>query len=99
MASDARRPAQGARPARVLVLGETARADHFSLLGYERDTNPQLAQLDVVAFTDVTACGTSTAQSLPCMFSARPRTDFDRRQTSHEENLLDVLQRVGVSVL
>jgi hypothetical protein len=34
----------------VLVVGESARAGSFSLLGYRRDTNPRLAMADVVAF-------------------------------------------------
>lgn len=32
------------KPIVVLVLGESARGDHFSLNGYERKTNPQLEQ-------------------------------------------------------
>ena len=46
-AAPARR-ADGKPPLLMLVIGETARADHFSLNGYERATNPQLAKLDVV---------------------------------------------------
>ena len=30
----------------VLVIGETARAANFSLLGYSRETNPELAGAD-----------------------------------------------------
>ena len=46
-APDARlapRPAGARPPLLVLVVGETARADHFSLNGYARPTNPELAQ-------------------------------------------------------
>lgn len=53
----------------VVVVGETARADRFSLNGYTRDTNPQLRNEKVISFTDFRACGTSTAVSVPCMFS------------------------------
>jgi len=49
----------------VLVVGETARAANFSLGGYGRDTNPRLAEVqDLVYFTDVSSCGTSTAISV-----------------------------------
>ena len=42
---DARGAPAGAKPPLfLLVIGETARADHFSLNGYERATNPQLAR-------------------------------------------------------
>ncbi len=60
----------------VLVVGETARADHFSLNGYERETNPELSKLNVLNFTQVHSCGTSTAVSVPCMFSMFPREDY-----------------------
>jgi lipid A ethanolaminephosphotransferase len=81
----------------VLVVGETARAASFSLNGYARDTNPRLAALDVLSYTQVRACGTSTSISVPCMFSARGSAADDG--AGPEEGLLDVLQRVGVRVL
>ena len=83
----------------LLVVGETARADHFQLNGYARASNPLLAQrADVVSFTQVMACGTSTAASLPCMFSPLGRAEFTRSK-SYSENLLDVLQHAGLAVL
>jgi len=85
-------------PLLLLVVGETARADHFALNGYARATNPELAKLDVVSFTDVTSCGTNTAASLPCMFSHLGRRDFGSRSGEHE-NLLDLVQRAGMAVL
>jgi len=55
----------------ILVVGETARADHFSLNGYIRKTNPRLEQRQgLINFTDFSACGTSTALSVPCMLRA-----------------------------
>jgi lipid A ethanolaminephosphotransferase len=82
----------------VLVVGETARAANFSMLGYARATNPQLAQLDVVAFRDVRSCGTSTEVSVPCMFSPYGRADYDERRIRNSEGLLDVLARAGYAV-
>jgi lipid A ethanolaminephosphotransferase len=82
----------------VLVIGETARAGNFSLLGYRRDTNPELARLDVTAFADVTSCGTSTEISLPCMFSPFGRAEYDERRIRNSEGLLDVLKRAGYTV-
>ena len=91
--------AAGAKPPLlVLVVGETARADHFSLNGYAVATNPELARLDVVSFRDVTSCGTNTAASLPCMFSHLGRVGYDARERDHE-NLLDLVQRAGMAVL
>jgi lipid A ethanolaminephosphotransferase len=82
----------------LLVVGETARAANFSLLGYSRETNPELAKLDVIAFSQVTSCGTSTEVSLPCMFSQVGRADYDERRIRHSEGLLDVLARAGYTV-
>lgn len=84
----------------ILVVGETARADHFSLNGYGRDTNPELAAVPgVVSFRDVSACGTSTAVSLPCMFSVLGRDSYDHDRAAATENLLDVVTHAGVTVL
>ena len=82
----------------VLVVGETARAANFSMLGYTRETNPELAKLDVVAFSDVTSCGTSTEVSVPCMFSPFGREHYDARRIRNSEGLLDVLGRAGYTV-
>jgi lipid A ethanolaminephosphotransferase len=82
----------------VLVIGETARAANFSLLGYSRATNPELARLDVTAFTDVRSCGTSTEISVPCMFSPYGRADYDERRIRNSEGLLNVLARAGYAV-
>lgn len=83
----------------VLVVGETARADRFALNGYQLDTNPLLAREDVVSFTNVRSCGTSTAVSVPCMFSALGRAHFSAEEAEHWDNALDVLTRSGVKVI
>lgn len=83
----------------IFVVGETARADHFSLNGYDRDTNPELARLDVLDYTQVHSCGTSTAVSVPCMFSMFTRHDYTDKKGKTYEGLLDVLQRAGTQVL
>jgi lipid A ethanolaminephosphotransferase len=82
----------------VLVVGETARAENFSLLGYPRPTNPELAKLDVDVFSEVKSCGTSTEVSVPCMFSPYGRADYDEHRIRNSETLLDVLVRAGYRV-
>jgi lipid A ethanolaminephosphotransferase len=82
----------------VLVIGETARAANFSLLGYARPTTPELAKLDVIPFRDVTSCGTSTEVSVPCLFSEWGRQDYDEHRIRNSEGLLDVLARAGYAV-
>jgi lipid A ethanolaminephosphotransferase len=97
-ASLAPRPAGAKPPLLLLVVGETARAANFSLDGYARPTNPELAQLPVLSFRNVSSCGTSTAASLPCMFSHLGREAYGAQKTA-QQNLLDVLQRAGLAVL
>ncbi len=93
-------PANGAAPVPVLVMvvGETARADHFSLNGYPRPTSPLLAKEAVVSYTNAKSCGTNTADSVPCMFSHLGRASFFDRKANYD-NALDVLARAGYSVL
>jgi lipid A ethanolaminephosphotransferase len=81
----------------IMVVGETVRADRFSLNGYARDTNPLLKKAGAISFTNFWACGTSTAVSLPCMFSLRGEAGVGKE--SSEENLLDVLQHSGANLL
>ncbi|MBC7601903.1 MAG: phosphoethanolamine--lipid A transferase [Ramlibacter sp.] len=82
----------------VLVIGETARAQNFSLNGYERDTNPELSKRGVVNFSQAQACGTSTEVSLPCMFSSFGRRNYDEEKILTHESFLHVLKRAGVNV-
>ncbi|PSN09025.1 phosphoethanolamine transferase EptA [Siccibacter turicensis] len=97
MASQAQ--TDGKKHLTILVVGETSRADNFSLGGYARETNPRLAKDDVFYFPHTTSCGTATAISVPCMFSGMPRKDYNEQLASHQEGLLDILQRAGLSVL
>ncbi|KFK94732.1 MULTISPECIES: phosphoethanolamine transferase EptA [unclassified Serratia (in: enterobacteria)] len=83
----------------ILVVGETARAENFSLNGYPRETNPRLKQDNVVYFKNASSCGTETTVSVPCMFSNMPRNDYDATLAAHQEGLMDVLAHAGVNVL
>jgi lipid A ethanolaminephosphotransferase len=83
----------------VLVVGETARAQNFSLNGYPRVTNPELGKRNVINFPHATSCGTSTEVSLPCMFSPFGRAHYDEDKILSHETVLHVLARAGVQVL
>lgn len=84
----------------VFVVGETARAANFSLNGYEKETNRPLKKFgkELLSFQNVSSCGTSTAISLPCLFSKDARGNFDKSESYYTENLLDVVQRAGYKV-
>lgn len=84
----------------VFVVGETVRSDHVGLNGYQRDTMPLLAsQPDIYSFKDAASCGTSTAYSVPCMFSYANREDYDPDTADYNENVLDTLSKQGVNVV
>ncbi|MBB3175772.1 phosphoethanolamine transferase [Variovorax sp. Sphag1AA] len=89
---------QARPPLFVLVVGETARADHFGLNGYARNTTPELAARHVLSYRDVRSCGTNTLASVPCMFSPLSKDAFEAREDEFE-NLMDVLQASGLAVL
>lgn len=80
----------------VIVIGESARAESFSLNGYARQTNPLLGKRNLYNFKDVSSCGTNTATSLPCMFSNLGRDGYDEKQASGQENLIDVIRHSGL---
>ena len=91
----------------VLVVGETARAANWGLTGYARQTTPELAALaarssaeqpSLISYPDVTACGTNTEVSLPCMFAPVGRRDYDEDRIRGSESLLHVLARAGAAV-
>ena len=84
----------------IMVVGETARADRFSLNGYARKTNPELEKFEsLVSFSAMQSCATSTAVSLPCMFALPDGESVDVDAFHRSENLLDVLKHAGVTVL
>lgn len=94
---------QEAQKARLLVfvLGETARAQNYSALGYTKNatnsyTKP-LLEAQNGAFWAANSCGTATKISLPCMFSSLPISKW--RSDENAENALDVLAKVGTKVI
>tara|TARA_R110001583_G_scaffold194959_1_gene367953 strand:- start:1969 stop:3546 length:1578 start_codon:yes stop_codon:yes gene_type:complete len=55
----------------VLIIGETARSNNFSLYGYSKKTNPLLeSKPNVFALNNAKSCTTYTTGSLACMLSA-----------------------------
>ena len=76
----------------IMVVGEAARANRFSLNGYEKQTNPLLEKEEVYNFPNMYSCGTSTAESVPCMFSIFDKADYDYKKGIGTENIVDVLK-------
>ena len=85
----------------IFIVGETARAANFSLNGYSRPTNSPLNSYlhNIINYPHAYSCGTSTAVSVPCMFSSRNRSDFNPSESAFTENVLDIVQKNGYRVL
>ena len=79
----------------IMVVGEAARADRFSLNEYGKETNPLLKKEEITNFSNMYSCGTSTAESVPCMFSMFGRADYDYKKGISTENILDVLKHTN----
>lgn len=96
---DAKQEPSAMRRVTIIVVGEAARANRFSLNGYTRETNPLLKNEAIINLPNVSSCGTSTAISVPCMFSVLNRAQYSDKEAKSTENVLDVLKHSGVSVL
>ncbi|HCS64431.1 MAG TPA: phosphoethanolamine transferase [Cellvibrio sp.] len=83
----------------VMVVGETARAANFGVDGYERNTTPLLSKKDIIYFNKFSSCGTSTAVSLPCIFSTLSRKEYKDTTARSRHGLMDFIQVAGVDVL
>jgi len=69
----------------ILVIGESVRADHLSLNGYFRNTNPLLSQQkNIISFHNVFTPFTFTAQSLPQILTDKSidSKEIDQNATS-----------------
>ncbi len=68
----------------VLVIGESARADHFGVNGYGRDTTPRLSQTpNLVSFSQIRSCAASSTVAVPCVLTRLTTEDLpgDYRQS------------------
>lgn len=79
----------------VLVIGESARAQDFSLYGYGRPTNPLLQGDGVVALAGARSCATYTTASLRCMLSSKGADGMG----GGDEPLPSYLYRHGIEVI
>ena len=80
----------------ILVVGEAARAENFSLYGYNRPTNPLLKKQGVIALNNTVSCATYTTLSLRCILSHK---DVSTPFSKQYEPLPSYLQRHGVDVV
>lgn len=78
----------------ILVIGEAARSEHFSLNEYARPTTPRLAQRpNVISYPHVYSQAGTTEQSVPHMLSRIPVTRHE--QVFTEKSLPEAFQEAG----
>ncbi len=62
----------------ILVIGETSRADNWSLYGYSRNTNPGTSALDgLVVYRDAITMSNTTHKSVPMLMSCAGSEQYD----------------------
>lgn len=83
----------------VFVIGEAARAGNFSLNGYVKETNPNLKKHDIINFSNFYSCGTTTAISVPCIFSSLNKSNFSKAKFKNNDNLLKLIKNSGFNTL
>jgi len=83
----------------VVIIGETARDKSFRLQdeGLRSQEETLLNRHNLFYFSNFWSCGTSTLQSVPCMFSIFPRAEYDPIMNWKFENVAELIQRVGYS--
>jgi len=60
----------------VLVIGESARRQNFSLYGYKRNTNPLLSKTENVFHFDANSCATYTTAGVKCILEPNKSNDL-----------------------
>lgn len=51
----------------VLVIGESARSQNFSLYGYQKNTNPLLSKIENITHFQANSCATYTTAAVKCI--------------------------------
>lgn len=60
----------------VLVIGESARSQNFSLYGYHKNTNPLLSKIPNLYHFDATSCSTYTTAGVKCLLEHKNTGDL-----------------------
>jgi glucan phosphoethanolaminetransferase (alkaline phosphatase superfamily) len=78
----------------ILVIGETSRADNWSLYGYNRETTPYLEKdTNLVFFNDAITQSNTTHKSVPIMMSAASAENFN--MIYRQKSILTAFKEVG----
>jgi glucan phosphoethanolaminetransferase (alkaline phosphatase superfamily) len=61
----------------IFIIGEAARADHFSINGYKRTTSPLIEQLQVISLPNINSFFGVTNQAVPLMLTRATNKSFE----------------------
>ncbi|MFV9876133.1 MAG: phosphoethanolamine transferase [Rickettsiales endosymbiont of Dermacentor nuttalli] len=82
----------------VLVIGESARFDHFAINGYDKPTTPYLSQIpNLLSFQNVESCAAMTMDAVPCIMTRS--NNQDRSIGRKETSFVSVLRKLGFHTL
>ncbi len=76
----------------VLVIGESASRESFSLYGYSRKTNPELSKLENLSVYNAESCATYTTAGVKCILEKEKTKEL-------YEPLPSYLYRTGIDVV
>ena len=77
----------------VLVIGESARFDHFGINGYERDTTPYLKNIENIFSFKAKSSSNLTYLSVPSLLSRYPANQIENSKL--ENSFLSILTSLG----
>ena len=78
----------------IMVVGETSRAMNWSLYGYDRETNPQLSNMDgITSFCHVLTESNTTHKSVPMLLSQVSACNFD--SIYYQKSIITAFKEAG----
>lgn len=82
----------------VLIVGETSRAENWSLYGYDRETTPNLEKdSGVVYYQDALTQSNTTHKSVPIILSAASAENFD--VIYQQKSIIEAFKEVGFTAV
>jgi len=80
----------------VLIIGESARAQNFSINNYNRETSTKISLIkNFLSFKNVTPCGNITSYSVSCMLSRQGSANFSL--PTKEESVIKIFEHLNFS--
>jgi glucan phosphoethanolaminetransferase (alkaline phosphatase superfamily) len=87
-------PPIGVRQIYIMVIGESSRRDHWSLFGYSRSTNPDLAKIaNLVPIPEMITPWTTSRLAIPILLTRKPATNSQLH--FNEPSILRVYSEAG----